>query len=286
MRNFPSRNRHMKMKKNDLSDLFYLIDRLRDPNFGCEWDISQDLETIVKFALEEVYEVVDAVETGNYLHLKEELGDLLFQIIFMCKLADEKQLFDFDDVAAGLVAKLVRRHPHVFPDGTLHSQRAKGSDGCLKQISAKWEEIKSAERVEKGQDRLLSNIPIAIPALARAEKIQKRTSGAGFDWDNVDKVLSKVKEELRELEDSMNEGALAAIEDEFGDLLFSCVNLARHLNINSEQALRKANAKFVTRVSKVEALCEAKGLKTLTSVDLEVLWQRAKLNKNDVIKDH
>ncbi len=286
MRNFPSRNRHMKMKKNDLSDLFYLIDRLRDPNFGCEWDISQDLETIVKFALEEVYEVVDAVETGNYLHLKEELGDLLFQIIFMCKLADEKQLFDFDDVAAGLVAKLVRRHPHVFPDGTLHSQRAKGSDGCLKQISAKWEEIKSAERVEKGQDRLLSNIPIAIPALARAEKIQKRTSGAGFDWDNVDKVLSKVKEELRELEDSMNEGALAAIEDEFGDLLFSCVNLARHLNINSERALRKASRKFVDRVYKVEALCEPSGLKKLASDELEMLWQKVKFDENNVTEEY
>ncbi|MAH73143.1 MAG: nucleoside triphosphate pyrophosphohydrolase [Cellvibrionales bacterium TMED49] len=274
------------MKKFDLNDLFYLIDRLRDPDLGCEWDINQDLHTIVKFALEEVYEVVDAVEKNNYLDLKEELGDLLFQVIFMCKLADEKQLFDFDEVAAELLAKLVRRHPHVFPDGTLASKRIDGDDHCLQQISAKWEEIKLAERVRKGQDGLLSNIPIAIPALARAEKIQKRAAKAGFDWDNIDKVFTKIKEELSELEGAMKEGDQASVEEEFGDLLFSCVNLARHLNINSEQALRKANAKFVTRVSKVEALCEAKGLKTLTSVDLEVLWQRAKLNKNDVIKDH
>ena len=275
----------MTMKKYVFNDLFYLIDRLRDPELGCEWDISQDLETIVKFVLEEVYEVVDAVETRDYSHLKEELGDLLFQVIFMCKLADEKKLFDFDEVASELVAKLVRRHPHVFPDGTLFSRRIIGDDNCLQQISAKWEEIKLAERVKKGQDQLLSDIPLAIPALARAEKIQKRTSKAGFDWDNVDEVFLKVKEELGELEDSMQEGNQASIEEEFGDLLFSCVNLARHLSINPEQALRKANAKFVERVCKVEALCDAQGLTTLASVDLEALWQRAKLDENNSMKD-
>ena len=273
------------MKKYVFNDLFYLIDRLRDPELGCEWDISQDLETIVKFVLEEVYEVVDAVETSDYSHLKEELGDLLFQVIFMCKLADEKKLFDFDEVASELVAKLVRRHPHVFPDGTLFSKRIIGDDNCLQQISAKWEEIKLAERVKKGQDQLLSDIPLAIPALARAEKIQKRTSKAGFDWDNVDTVLSKVKEELGELEDSMQEGNQASMEEEFGDLLFSCVNLARHLSINPEQALRKANAKFAERVCKVEALCDAQGLTNLASVDLEALWQRAKLDENNSMKD-
>ena len=273
------------MKKYVFNDLFYLIDRLRDPELGCEWDISQDLETIVKFVLEEVYEVVDAVETRDYSHLKEELGDLLFQVIFMCKLADEKKLFDFDEVASELVAKLVRRHPHVFPDGTLFSKRIIGDDNCLQQISAKWEEIKLAERVKKGQDQLLSDIPLAIPALARAEKIQKRTSKAGFDWDNVDEVFLKVKEELGELEDSIQEGNQASMEEEFGDLLFSCVNLARHLSINPEQALRKANAKFVERVCKVEALCDAQGSKTLASVDLEALWQRVKLDENNSMKD-
>ena len=273
------------MKKYVFNDLFYLIDRLRDPELGCEWDISQDLETIVKFVLEEVYEVVDAVETSDYSHLKEELGDLLFQVIFMCKLADEKKLFDFDEVASELVAKLVRRHPHVFPDGTLFSKRIIGDDNCLQQISAKWEEIKLAERVKKGQDQLLSDIPLAIPALARAEKIQKRTSKAGFDWDNVDEVFLKVKEELGELEDSMQEGNQASMEEEFGDLLFSCVNLARHLSINPEQALRKANAKFVERVCKVEALCDAQGSTTLASVDLEALWQRVKLDENNSMKD-
>ena len=273
------------MKKYVFNDLFYLIDRLRDPELGCEWDISQDLETIVKFVLEEVYEVVDAVETSDYSHLKEELGDLLFQVIFMCKLADEKKLFDFDEVASELVAKLVRRHPHVFPDGTLFSKRIIGDDNCLQQISAKWEEIKLAERVKKGQDQLLSDIPLAIPALARAEKIQKRTSKAGFDWDNVDEVFLKVKEELGELEDSMQKGNQASMEEEFGDLLFSCVNLARHLSINPEQALRKANAKFAERVCKVEALCDAQGLTNLASVDLEALWQRAKLDENNSMKD-
>ena len=273
------------MKKYVFNDLFYLIDRLRDPELGCEWDISQDLETIVKFVLEEVYEVVDAVETRDYSHLKEELGDLLFQVIFMCKLADEKKLFDFDEVASELVAKLVRRHPHVFPDGTLFSKRIIGDDNCLQQISAKWEEIKLAERVKKGQDELLSDIPLAIPALARAEKIQKRTSKAGFDWDNVDEVFLKVKEELGELEDSMQAGNQASMEEEFGDLLFSCVNLARHLSINPEQALRKANAKFIERVCKVEALCDAQGSTTLASVDLEALWQRVKLDENNSMKD-
>ena len=275
----------MTMKKYVFNDLFYLIDRLRDPELGCEWDISQDLETIVKFVLEEVYEVVDAVETGDYLHLKEELGDLLFQVIFMCKLADEKKLFDFDEVASELVAKLVRRHPHVFPDGTLFSKRIIGDDNCLQQISAKWEEIKLAERVKKGQDQLLSDIPLAIPALARAEKIQKRTSKAGFDWDNVDEVFLKVKEELGELEDSMQKGNQASMEEELGDLLFSSVNLARHLSINPEQALRKANAKFIERVCKVEALCDAQGSTTLASVDLEALWKRVKLDENNSMKD-
>ena len=275
----------MTMKKYVFNDLFYLIDRLRDPELGCEWDISQDLETIVKFVLEEVYEVVDAVETRDYSHLKEELGDLLFQVIFMCKLADEKKLFDFDEVASELVAKLVRRHPHVFPDGTLFSKRIIGDDNCLQQISAKWEEIKLAERVKKGQDQLLSDIPLAIPALARAEKIQKRTSKAGFDWDNVDEVFLKVKEELGELEDSMQKGNQVSMEEELGDLLFSCVNLARHLSINPEQALRKANAKFVERVCKVEALCDAQGSTTLASVDLEALWQRVKLDENNSMKD-
>ena len=273
------------MKKYVFNDLFYLIDRLRDPELGCEWDISQDLETIVKFVLEEVYEVVDAVETSDYSHLKEELGDLLFQVIFMCKLADEKKLFDFDEVASELVAKLVRRHPHVFPDGTLFSKRIIGDDNCLQQISAKWEEIKLAERVKKGQDQLLSDIPLAIPALARAEKIQKRTSKAGFDWDNVDEVFLKVKEELGELEDSMQKGNQVSMEEELGDLLFSCVNLARHLSINPEQALRKANAKFIERVCKVEALCDAQGSTTLASVDLEALWQRVKLDENNSMKD-
>ena len=275
----------MTMKKYVFNDLFYLIDRLRDPELGCEWDISQDLETIVKFVLEEVYEVVDAVETRDYSHLKEELGDLLFQVIFMCKLADEKKLFDFDEVASELVAKLVRRHPHVFPDGTLFSKRIIGDDNCLQQISAKWEEIKLAERVKKGQDQLLSDIPLAIPALARAEKIQKRTSKAGFDWDNVDEVFLKVKEELGELEDSMQKGNQVSMEEELGDLLFSCVNLARHLSINPEQALRKANAKFIERVCKVEALCDAQGSTTLASVDLEALWQRVKLDENNSMKD-
>lgn len=275
----------MTMKKYVFNDLFYLIDRLRDPELGCEWDISQDLETIVKFVLEEVYEVVDAVETSDYSHLKEELGDLLFQVIFMCKLADEKKLFDFDEVASELVAKLVRRHPHVFPDGTLFSKRIIGDDNCLQQISAKWEEIKLAERVKKGQDQLLSDIPLAIPALARAEKIQKRTSKAGFDWDNVDEVFLKVKEELGELEDSMQKGNQVSMEEELGDLLFSCVNLARHLSINPEQALRKANAKFIERVCKVEALCDAQGSTTLASVDLEALWQRVKLDENNSMKD-
>ena len=275
----------MTMKKYVFNDLFYLIDRLRDPELGCEWDISQELETIVKFVLEEVYEVVDAVETSDYSHLKEELGDLLFQVIFMCKLADEKKLFDFDEVASELVAKLVRRHPHVFPDGTLFSKRIIGDDNCLQQISAKWEEIKLAERVKKGQDQLLSDIPLAIPALARAEKIQKRTSKAGFDWDNVDEVFLKVKEELGELEDSMQKGNQASMEEELGDLLFSCVNLARHLSINPEQALRKANAKFIERVCKVEALCDAQGSTTLASVDLEALWQRVKLDENNSMKD-
>lgn len=260
-----------------LDDLLFLMERLRDPTHGCPWDLKQSYETIAPSTLEEAYEVVDAIERGDYPHLREELGDLLFQTIFYSQLAKEQNLFSFADIIDTLTAKLIRRHPHVFPDGHLYST-ANDETSSTTDVNQNWEAIKSSERQQKGMKGLLADIPLALPSLTRAAKLQKRAAQVGFDWPDVSQVMEKVEEELGELQHAMVQQTSEDIEAELGDLLFTCVNLARHLKIDPETALRKANAKFTSRFEQIEKAAEEEGvtLAQLTPSELDERWNAAK----------
>ena len=260
-----------------LDDLLFLMERLRDPTHGCPWDLKQSYETIAPSTLEEAYEVVDAIERGDYPHLREELGDLLFQTIFYSQLAKEQNLFSFADIIDTLTAKLIRRHPHVFPDGHLYSTANDETSSPI-DVNQNWEAIKSAERQQKGMRGLLADIPLALPSLTRAAKLQKRAAQVGFDWPDVSQVMEKVEEELGELQHAMVQQTSEDIEAELGDLLFTCVNLARHLKIDPETALRKANAKFTSRFEQIEKAAEEEGvtLAQLTPSELDERWNATK----------
>ena len=264
------------MSNYSIDDLRYLMSRLRDPQTGCPWDIKQNYKTIAPHTVEEVYEVIDAIERGDLEHLSEELGDLLFQIIFYTQLGAEDGLFDWDKVVNGITDKLVRRHPHVFPDGTLQSVRSANAVFDTKAINKKWEAIKQQERVDKGEDETLADIPMALPSLSRAYKLQKRAASVGFDWTNPTDVLAKVKEEIAELEVEIAKGDRLAMEDEMGDLLFSCVNLARHLSIDPEKAMRLSSNKFKRRFEAMELLAAGETFSTMTAAEMESLWSRVK----------
>ena len=275
-----------------IDDLRYLMQRLRDPETGCPWDLKQTYITIASHTLEEVYEVIDTIERNDLSHLGEELGDLLFQVIFYSQLGSEEQIFDFDTVVNGIVEKLVRRHPHVFPQGTLQSERDPNVDAAAEEARIKqvWEQIKKQERAEKGERGTLDDIPMAMPALSRAQKLQKRAATTGFDWDNCEDVLSKVKEEVAELEAEMqadNNSAVngQAVEEELGDLLFSCVNLARHLGIDPERAMRSANNKFQRRFEQIETLASKNmpsGLSEMSVDEMELLWAQVKATEKQL----
>jgi len=264
-----------------IDDLRYLMQRLRDPETGCPWDLKQSYKTIAPHTLEEVYEVIDTIERNDLSHLGEELGDLLFQVVFYSQLGAEDEIFDFDTVVHGIVEKLVRRHPHVFPLGTLQSERDPNADAASEEVRIKqvWEQIKKQERAEKGERRTLDDIPMAIPALTRAQKLQKRAATTGFDWDNSEDVLSKVKEEVAELEAEIGADNSLAMEEELGDLLFSCVNLSRHLGIDPERAMRAANNKFQRRFEAMEVLASDKNPSEFSQMsidEMELLWAEVK----------
>jgi ATP diphosphatase len=255
--------------------------RLRNPETGCPWDLKQTYKTIAPHTLEEVYEVIDTIERNDLSHLGEELGDLLFQVIFYSQLGSEEQIFDFDSVVHGIVEKLVRRHPHVFPLGTLQSERDVNADGAAEEVRIKqvWEQIKKQEREDKGERGTLDDIPMAMPALSRAQKLQKRAATTGFDWDNRRDVLNKVKEEIAELEVEIEADNSRAMEEELGDLLFSCVNLARHLSIDPERAMRSANNKFQRRFEAMELLAsknKPSALSAMSVDEMELLWTQVK----------
>ncbi|MDA7826112.1 nucleoside triphosphate pyrophosphohydrolase [Porticoccaceae bacterium] len=262
-------------KHYSIKDLRYLMARLRDPETGCPWDIKQSYTTIASYTVEEVYEVVDAIERNNLSDLSEELGDLLFQIIFYCQMAEEQGQFDFDTVINHITTKLVRRHPHVFPDGTLESSR-EGASIDEQQIKQNWEAIKQEERQKKGNSGILDDVPNALPAQMRATKLQKRAANYGFDWPNAEGVIDKVKEELAELQLEVDSGDKARQEEELGDLMFACVNLARHLSIDPERALAKTNNKFVRRFESMDAELDLKNNETFTADALEQAWIKAK----------
>ncbi len=259
-----------------LDDLRYLMRRLRDPKTGCPWDIKQDFLSITSSTIEEAYEVVDAIEKGIPSDIKEELGDLLFQIIFYGQLAEEENHFAFGDIVQCLTEKLIRRHPHVFPDGTLQSVRTESLDNI--DIKTQWEKIKAQERKNKGHAGVLDDIPSGLPAMTRAVKIQKRAARYQFDWPDISPVIDKLQEELAELKEALQSADPQAIEDEMGDVLFTAVNLARHCNVEPEAALRRANYKFARRFEYLIRLAEQRNI-TLRDASLDVmeaLWQEAK----------
>jgi len=270
-----------------LDDLLYLMARLRDPQSGCPWDLKQTFQTILPHTLEEAYEVADAIEQNDLPHLKEELGDLLFQVIFYSQLGKEQNAFDFHQIIDTLVAKLVRRHPHVFPSGELHSQ-ANEQPLSDDEIKGRWEAIKQQEREEKAQQlaeqgkaeptSILDDVPLAFPAIQRAEKLQKRAATVGFDWPEPDQVLDKIEEEIGELREAMATGEPRAIEDELGDLFFAMVNLARHVKVKPEMALRSTNNKFERRFKYIESCLalQDKALSDASLEEMEALWQQAK----------
>ena len=262
------------MTQYTIDDLLYLMARLRDPESGCPWDLTQDYVSIVPSTLEEAYEVVDAIEKRDFVHLKEELGDLLFQVIFYSQLGKEEDRFEFAGVVSDLVAKLIRRHPHVFPEGTLHS-RVENRHTLPTDVKARWEAIKQQERLEKGANGILADVPLNLPSLSRAAKLQKRAASVGFDWDDVYGPIAKVREELMEVEAELDSGDMAALEEELGDLLFAVVNIARYQKIDPEQALRRANQKFEQRFHFIET--HSATPLTETSIDeMNRLWDQAK----------
>lgn len=262
------------MNQYTIDDLLYLMARLRDPESGCPWDIKQDYSSIAPSTLEEAYEVVDAIEKQDFVHLKEELGDLLFQVIFYSQLGKEEDRFEFAGVVSDLVAKLIRRHPHVFPDGTLQS-RIDNRHTLSGDVKARWEAIKQQEREAKGAQGLLADIPLNLPALSRAAKLQKRAASVGFDWDDIYGPIAKVREELLEVEAELDSGDRQALEEEIGDLLFAAVNIARYMKIDPEQALRLASQKFERRFNFIETNIR-QPLENSSIDEMNRLWDLAK----------
>lgn len=260
-----------------LDDALYLMSRLRDPQDGCPWDIKQSYKDIVPHTIEECYELADAIANGDMAHTAEELGDVLFQVIFYAQLGKEEGCFDFDSVVNGLVDKLVRRHPHVFPHGDLH-QRFGAQTKETKDIKATWEAIKRKERADKQQGGVLDDVPIALPALSRAQKLQKRAASVGMEWPTLAAVFGALESELQELKDAIESGNEADITDEAGDVLFSVVNVIRHLKLDAEAVLRQSSVKFSSRIAAMESHCETNNtqMSDLEEAELEALWQQVK----------
>jgi len=265
--------------------LLALMARLRDPERGCPWDRAQTFATIAPYTIEEAYEVADAIEHGDREHLREELGDLLFQVVFHARMAEEHGWFDFSEVANGIREKLVRRHPHLFAGATLAPQ----------DLMRVWEEQKAQERAAAqarsattGTGTVLAGVPRALPALTRAAKLGRRAARVGFDWPDARAVRAKVLEELHEVDDALASATGPAerapgsqeLAGELGDLLFTVVNWSRHLHIDAEAALRAANDKFERRFAHMESLAQARRLELaqLSGAEWDALWSEAKLN--------
>ena len=256
----------------DIEKLLKIMQQLRHPDAGCPWDLQQDFLSLLPYTLEEVYEVVDAIERADYRHLSEELGDLLFQIVFYAQIGSERGLFDMDTIIDGIAAKLLIRHPHVF------DREDNAAAPEMQHLHTAWEARKQQDRAEKGIDNILGDIPLALPALQRAQKIQSRLARAGFDWSSATEVIAQVRLELDELEQAMQLNDTAACCDELGDVLFSCVNLARHLKVDPETALRSSNTKVSQRIAWMEQTLKQRQEQwpDKTMAELEMLWQDAK----------
>jgi ATP diphosphatase len=259
-----------------LARLLHVMARLRDPQGGCPWDLEQDFATIAPYTIEEAYEVADAIARGDMADLEDELGDLLLQVVYHARMAEEAGRFDFARVTAGIAEKMIRRHPHVFGEAEVASAAAQ---------TRAWEETKALEREAKagargaGRRGLLDDLPLALPALTRAQKLQRRAARVGFDWPALAPVVAKIEEELAELKAELADAApKERLADEVGDLLFALVNLARHLEVDGEAALRATNAKFERRFRAIEDALRARGrrLEEASLDEMEALWQEAK----------
>ena len=255
----------------DITRLIEIMAALRDPQHGCPWDIEQTFDTIAPYTIEEAYEVADAIAARDMPALKDELGDLLLQVVYHARMAKEVGAFAFPDVVEAITTKMIRRHPHVFGDETA---KAAG------QAKGVWERIKAEEKRERGAATasVLDGVPVALPSLMRAEKLQAKASTVGFDWNDPKAVLAKIREEAAEIEAELEAGDPDRLADEVGDLLFAVANLARHLQVDADHALRLTNAKFVKRFNAIEASLAAEGRSPAdASLDeMEALWQRAK----------
>jgi len=266
------------MTTRNIDRLLDVMARLRDPVDGCPWDVEQTFKSIARYTVEEAYEVANAIDRDDRAAIREELGDLLLQVVFHSRMAEEEGSFNFEDVAGGIADKLVRRHPHIF-DKDNHN-----TDVGLQES---WEAQKADERAEKAaaigvEASVLDDVPVGFPALTRAEKLQKRAARVGFDWPTISPVIAKIEEELEELKSEIRENAAPdRLADELGDVLFSCVNLARHLKIDPEFALRGTNTKFETRFRQIESSLrdDDRELNTVSIDEYETRWQAAKIDK-------
>ena len=266
----------------DIARLIEIMAALRTPGTGCPWDLEQDYATIAPYTIEEAYEVSDAISRGDLADLRDELGDLLLQVVFHARMAEEEGAFAFGDVVEAITKKMIRRHPHVFGDA---EARAAGS------AKGQWDRIKAEEKAEKRAERLargldpedhgkgfLDGVPVALPALTRALKLQQKAAQVGFDWQEAAPILDKIEEEIGELREAIAAGRRDDMEDEFGDLLFAMVNIGRHLGLDAEKALGGTNAKFRSRFHYVEQELARAGrsLDAASLEEMEALWQQAK----------
>lgn len=250
--------------------LLEIMRALRDPKTGCPWDIEQSFESIAPYTVEEAYEVADAIARKDWDDLRDELGDLLLQAVYHAQIAEEEKLFNFDDIANGISDKMLRRHPHVFAD--------ESRDKSSVEQTQDWEKLKAAERFSKTKSGALDDVALALPALMRAVKLQKRAARVGFDWPKIGHVLEKIKEEAAELVEAQSTSDQAHMAEEYGDLLFVMVNLGRHLNIDPEDALRQANAKFTRRFRHIENELKKLGKTPQSSslTEMDAFWEEAK----------
>ena len=259
----------------DLARLLEIMAALRTPGTGCPWDLEQSFATIAPYTIEEAYEVADAIARGDLVDLRDELGDLLLQVVFHARLAQEQGAFDFGGVVEAITAKMIRRHPHVFGDAR---------DLTPAQVKSLWGEIKAAERAAKPEREpgALAGVPVAMPALTRAFKLQEKAGKVGFDWNDARAVLAKIREEIDEVEAELDAGRPDLAEAELGDLMFVVVNLARHLKADPEAALRGANAKFERRFAYIEAALARQGRQpdAATLAEMDALWNEAKADEN------
>lgn len=270
----------------DLADLLAIMAALRHPETGCPWDIRQDFASIAPYTVEEAHEVADAIQRGDMVDLCDELGDLLLQVAFHARMAEEAGHFAFPDVVEAITTKLIRRHPHVFGDREAPDARPGRNPG---EVKALWDAIKAEERAEKAARKagagiatpagsLLDGVPVSLPALTRAVKLQKKASTVGFDWNDPRAVLAKLREEIQEVEEAFDKKDASAIKDEIGDMLFVIANLARHAEIEPEAALEGTNAKFMRRFAHIEARLAAmgRGFDGAGLAEMDALWDEAK----------